>query len=206
MALTMDELMAKYPGIEDIYTQLEDALYNVAEAALGDFPLVLSYCDNQQTQTPALYIEPMDIKSVFTEQVAGTLEIDPTDPERAVQEVTKWYTLKARFTGLGSPHNHAMAAAAVQHLEFFLSTEEGYQALESNGFSKNGANPIRRIRDQRPNELYQHFRYDVHLSYAITRKEEVTWIEALELDAVYTNAGREPDHVIKNHISLNEEP
>lgn len=185
------------------YKDLEDSLYNWVEAMFPDMRIKMAYDNGVELQTPYLSIDVRRMDAVGREYNSSDTRVIE---DKSYVSTRQDYQASVRFELCGKYDLNTETSELAQQLEFALRTQRGYEEQHRQRLSLMSYNPVRRIPVRRETDTYMYYQLDVTFGYAITNVEEQLWIEIIGIDGVYHDAGREPDHIIRTHTDITENP
>lgn len=185
------------------YKDLEDSLYNWVEAMFPDMRMKMAYDNGAELQTPYLSIDVRRMDAVGRSyNSSDTFVLN----DKSYVTTRQDYQAMVRLELVGKYDQNTTLAEMAQQLEFALRTQKGYEEQHKNRLSLMTYNPVRRIPVPRETDTYMYYQLDVTFGYAISDVQEQDWIEIIGIDGVYHDAGREPDHIIRTHTDITDNP
>lgn len=187
----------------NIYKDLEDSLYNVIIEMLPTSRIIFAYNNAPEPQTPYIVIDVMRLEQQGSEYNSTLVDLTIGEPNT----ITSIDMLaKVRFEVVGLADGDTETAELAQNIQLALRSARGYEHQARNRLARHGQITNRRLPYKRETEMYMLYQVDAHFAYTAIYEEDQDWMEALSLDGIYNDAGREPDHVIRNHILINPTP
>jgi hypothetical protein len=184
----------------NIYKDLEDSLYNVIEELFPATRIIFAYNNLPEPQTPYLVIDIKRLDQLGSEYNSTFVDDFATAPTTTTQIDMM---AKVRFEVVGLMDNDTEAAELAQNIQFALRTARGYESQARNNLARHGQITNRRMPYRKDTDMYMLYQVDANFAYTAISQDEQDYIIATDFTGVYHDAGREPDHVIINHIEIN---
>lgn len=186
----------------NIYQSLEDGVYNYVTTLFPTWRTIFAYGNGPEVQTPYLVIDVKKFDAIGRSYNSSSQELDPITNESYTTTIQN-YEAHVRFEFVGKSDVNTQLAEMAQQLEFALRTQRGYEEQKRNALSLMKYNPVRRIPVRRETDTYMYYQLDVVFGYVVSNTEVQDYINTLQIDGVYHDAGREPDHIIRTTIDIN---
>ncbi len=188
----------------NVYQDLEDCLYNVVD---GLFPLwrtIFAYGNGPEPQTPYCAIDVTKIEPVGLEYTSTTTHIDPNFPDRAATVTAQDNLVRVTFVLTGVGDQNTEVSEMANALQTGFRTPKGYELLARNRLALHGKMNVVSNPQRRETQVYMQWELDCTFAYTAVSSDYVDWIEVLGITGIYHDAGREPDHIIKNKLDLTQ--
>ena len=179
---------------DNVYKQLEDALYATLHSQFPTERITFPFNNAPEPKTPYVIIDVMRLDPVGREQ-------NTTMTTSGIATVLQVYEATVRFEVMGEYDDNTEVGGLAHRIEFSLRTPLFRDALHVNNLSLMRYGTVDRFPRKRDTKTYMCYQQDVYFSYAVTVTQDVGYINSLNIEGVYNDAGRD-GHVITNEIII----
>lgn len=180
----------------DPYTDLEDRLYDLAEALLPTgFRIRFNYANAPEVVTPYLVIDISPFKKVGKSYTSSGLN----DNLELVTQTTM--TSDVMFEFYGKYDNRTTLANDVMTFAASLETPKALHLMRKGRLSLMGTENVERISDPRVTDTYMIYQLRACFAFTVEISNSADPIEAVSIDGVYHDAGRD-GNVIPTHLDV----
>jgi len=178
----------------NIYQQLEDALYTSLISQFPNERITFPFNNAPEPQTPYIVIDVMRLD-------AKGREINSSLATDGVMTIEQVYEAKVRFEVMGEYDDQTLVGDLAHRIEFSLRTPLFQNALRANSLSLMRADSVDRFPRKRDTKTYMCYQLPAFFAYAVTETQDVGYINDVNIEGTYTDAGRE-GHIIVNEIII----
>lgn len=188
----------------NIYQALEDSIYDTIVAMFPDWRVIQAYGNGPEPVTPYIAI---DVKRMTPSgQGVTSSALEETIDGKFLTVTVQDYIARVNLEVIGKNGTMPEVGDISTKLTSALRSPRGYDLLTENSLSVLMQPTVRRIPLKRETDTYMVWQHDYQFAYALYEKEETEdYIGFVGIDAIYTDAGREPEHIIRNHIDIDLE-
>lgn len=183
-----------------IFNDLENSLYTVVSTLFPTWRIIFPYQNGSEPQTPYLVINVMKLDALGREHNSDGVNVDQGGVGRT--STLQTYSAKVRLELIGLNDTNTTAGEMIHELDVALRSPLAYELQHANQLSLFRKSAIMRLPLKRETDVFMFFQLDTQFGYTVKYVYEQDWIEATTLYATYTDAGREPDHVITSTIEI----
>lgn len=186
------------------YLDLEDSLYQVLIGLFPEWRIIFAFNNGPEPVTPYAVIDVKKLDPIGREYVSTLVSIDTNspDPVGTTTALQDFYA-SVRFEILGKNDTNMSASEMAHTLQAMLRTPKAYELMAKHRVALHKLVSSRRLPFKRETDMYMIYQLDCQFAYTTEATDDQDWIAGLSLDGIYHDAGREPDHVIHNHIDIN---
>lgn len=189
----------------NIYQNLEDSLYNLVNGLFPAWTTIFAFANGPEPTSPYCVINVRKIETIGQQYTSHLGKINPLTGEAATSTIQDSLT-QVRFEFIGKYDANTTTAEMAQQLELAMRTPRGFELMKLNNLSLHKKMSARRMPVKRETDTYMVYQLDCTFAYCCLTVDDIDWIEFTGLTGIYHDAGREPDHVIINHIDLTTNP
>jgi hypothetical protein len=178
----------------NIYQQLEDALFTAFSSQFPTERITFPFANAPEPQTPYVILDIMRLDAQGREQNSGLTSA-------GVATILQTYEATVRIEVIGEYDNQTVIGDLSHKIEFSLRTPLFQNALLEQSLSLMRAGRVERFPRKRDTKTYMCYQQEVYFAYAVTETQDVGYINSVNIEGVYNDAGRD-GHVIVNEIII----
>lgn len=189
----------------NVYLDLEDSLYGTLITVFPDWRIIQAYNNGPEPQTPYLAIDIRKMDLLGQGYTSSVMDIDGTGVAQSV--TVQDFEAKVRFEVIGKNESNTEASEMATMLLVKLRTAFAYDTLERNRLSVFMQPTVRRIPLKRETDMYMVYQHEYTFAFSCYTKDDTPdYIATVGYEGVYTDAGREPDHIIETLTDVTTQP
>lgn len=186
----------------NVYMDLEDSIYLSIKEMFPDWRVIQAYTNAPDQITPYVAIDVKRVEECGPGYIS-TL-VDVTDPDGSTVTVQDYESIvNIEFIGVSSPDQDGVqtqteAGNMSMQLLGAFRTPKGYESLDKNKLSIFDKPTVKRIPLKRDTDMYMVWQQKWKFAFSTYTTETQDYIDSASYEGFYTDAGREPDHIIRS--------
>ena len=179
----------------NIYQQLEDALFTAFTSQFPTERITFPFSNAPEPQTPYVVLDIMRLDAQGREQNGGLTSA-------GVATILQTYEATVRIEVIGEYDNQTVIGDLSHKIEFSLRTPLFQNAFHEQNLSLMRYGRVDRFPRKRDTKTYMCYQQEVIFAYAVTETQDVGYINTVDMEGVYNDAGRD-GNVIETQININ---
>lgn len=187
----------------NVYMDLEDSIYNTITTLFPTWRVIQAFNNSPDQVTPYIAIDIKRLEECGPGYTSTLVDLS-TNPDGDSVLVQDYETVvNIEVIGVSKPEQpdaqtQTEAGDMSMKLQTALRTPLGYDTLERNRLSLFGKPTVKRIPLLRDTDMYMIWQQQWMFAFSTYTTETQDYIDSASYEGVYTDAGREPDHIIRS--------